>query len=63
MEKKPRTKGEIRKEIAEVQTELSKLATKVTFTEEDNKKWAELFNKQLTLGKELYKDVKEQRFK
>ena len=62
MEKKSRTKEEIRKEIAEVQTELSKLATKVTFTEEDNKKWAELFNKQLTLGKELYKDVKEQRY-
>lgn len=63
MKKKPRTKEEIRKEIAEVQTELSKLATKVTFTEEDNKQWAELFNRQLTLGKELYKDVKEQRFK
>ena len=61
--KKERTKEDIRKEIAEVQSQMMKLSNKKSFTENEEKLWKKLFDKQLTLGKELYKDVKEQRLR
>jgi len=61
--KKERTKEDIRKEYAEVQSQMMKLSNKKSFTENEEKLWKKLFDKQLTLGKELYKDVKEQRLK
>lgn len=61
--KKERTKEDIRKEYAEVQNQMMKLSNKKSFTENEEKLWKKLFDKQLTLGKELYKDVKEQRLR
>lgn len=58
-----RTKEDIRKEIYEVQSKMTELSNKGTFTGEDKELWNKLFNKQLTLGKELYKDIKEQRLR
>lgn len=48
-----RTKEEIRKELAQVHTDIFKLAYK-ELSKEEEELWKELFNKQLTLEKELF---------
>ena len=48
-----RTKEEIRKELAQVHTDIFKLAYKA-LSKEEEELWKELFNKQLTLEKELF---------
>lgn len=48
-----RTKEEIRKELAQVHTDIFKLAYK-KLSKEEEELWKELFNKQLTLEKELF---------
>lgn len=56
-----RTKEEIRKELAQVHTDIFKLAYK-GLSKEEEELWKKLFNKQLTLEKELYAGTKEQKY-
>lgn len=58
-----RTKEEIRKELTEVKNKLFKLAYKKNRTEADEEEWKKLFNKQLSLEKEMYAGIKEKRMK
>ena len=57
-----RSKEEIKNELAQVKTDMFKLAHKDRSKEEEEI-WKQLFNKQLTLEKELYAGVKEKRMK
>lgn len=58
-----RSKEEIKRELTAVKNELFKLAHKKNRTEADELTWAKLFDKQIALEKEIYKDVKEKRLK
>ena len=58
-----RTKEDIKKELTKVKNELFKLAYKANKTEKDEIEYKKLFDKQLALEKELYKDSKEWRGK
>ena len=58
-----RTKEEIKIELASVQNDMLKLAHKGVLSGEDEELWKKLFNKQLSLMTEMYKNTKEKRMK
>ena len=56
-----RTKEEIRTELAQVHTDMFKLAHK-ELSKEEEELWKKLFNKQLTLEKEMYAGIKDKKY-